>query len=416
MSLYDTPKWSLELMKELFVEYCPLSQAAIQEIWETALVILDTNILLNLYRYTDETREGLLEILESEKLSERLWLPFQAALEFHRNRADVIAGQAVPYQKIVAAIDKNTNNLLEEIQKIELHRYHPYLQKEDIFTVANNIKENLLAHLRDKASAYPNFLSNDPILDRIHELFKGKHGSQPYAKRKAELIQKGEERFKAKIPPGYADKGKDGEDKYGDFFLWQEILDKAISEKQPVILVTDERKEDWWYRVKGKTVGARPEMRREFKNGTGYEFLLYNPVEFTKYANQFIGQPDRTDNLLEEMKRLGFWRENKQALKIVGHNLRPTEKLEDEEYEDGDEDEGASVEEMLEWFYENYEDPANGVPYESAEGGYQYYAGGPYDPVEELQEQFPDVVLERIKLAAKQIYSDGSDWIKIGQY
>jgi hypothetical protein len=401
-------------MRELFVEYCPLSQVAIQEIWETALIILDANILLNLYRYTDETREGLLEILESQKISERLWLPFQAALEFHRNRALVIAEQAVPYQKIVAAIDKNTKNLLEEIQNIKLHRYHPYLQKEDMVTVTNALKETLLAHLRDKASAYPNFLSNDPILDRIHELFEGKHGSKPCAERQAELLQLGEERFKAKLPPGYTDEGKDGADKYGDFFLWRETLDKAISEKQPVILVTDDLKEDWWYRIKGKTVGARPELRREFKAETSYEFLLYNPVEFAKYANQFIGQPDRTDNLLEEMKRLRFWRDHKQALKIVEHNARLTEEPEDKEYED--EDEGASVEEMLEWFYENYEDPANGVPYESAEGGYQYYAGGPYDPTEELQEQFPDVPFERIELAAEQIFPDGSDWVKIGQY
>lgn len=395
-------------LKELFVEYCPLGQANIQEIWASALIVLDANILLNLYRYTDESREGLLEILESHKLCERLWLPFQAALEFHQNRALVIAEQAVPYQKIVAALDKNTKNLLEEIQNIQLHRYHPYLQKEDLVTVTNNLKETLLEHLRDKASAYPNFLSDDPILDRIHELFKGKHGSEPCTERKAELLQIGEERFKAKLPPGYADEGKDGADKYGDFFLWRETLDKAISEKKPVILVTDDLKEDWWYRIKGKTVGARPELRREFKSETGCEFLLYSPVEFAKYANQFIGQPARTDNLLEEMKRLGFWRNHKPSLKIVEpHNARPTEEVEDEE---------ASVEEMVEWFYENYEDPANAVPYVSAEGGYQYYAGGPYDPMEELQEQFPDVPFERIELATEQIYGDGSDWVKIGQY
>jgi PIN like domain len=405
-------------MRELFVEYCPLGQPAIQEIWASALIILDANILLNLYRYTDETREGLLEILESQRLSERLWLPFQAALEFHRNRALVIAEQAVPYQKIIVAIDKNTRNLLEELQSIQLHRYHPYLQKEELVNVTNNLKETLITHLKDKASAYPNFLSDDLILDRIHELFKGKHGSEPSAQRKAELIQLGEERFKAKLPPGYADEGKDGADKYGDFFLWREILDKAISQHKPVILVTDDLKEDWWYRIKGKTVGARPELRREFKAETGYEFLLYNPVEFAKYANQFIGQPDRTDNLLDEMNRLRFWRDHKKTLKTVEqHSARPPEELVDEENEEDEtEDEGASVEEMVKWFYENYEDPANGVPYESAEGGYQYYAGGPYDPMEELQEQFPDVPFERIELATDQIYVDGSDWVKIDQY
>lgn len=84
--------------------------------------------------------------------------------------------------------------------------------------------------------------------------------------------------------------------------------------------------------------------------------------------------------------------------------------------EEEEEDQRLSVEEMIEWFYENYEDPANGVPYESREGGYQYYAGGPYDPMEELQDQFPDVPFERVERAAAEIYRDGFEWIKKGQY
>lgn len=50
-----------------------------------------------------------------------------------------------------------------------------------------------------------------------------------------------------------------------------------------------------------------------------------------------------------------------------------------------------TVEELVEWFFENYEDPANGVPYESAEGGYQYVFGGPYDAREALESRFPNV-------------------------
>ena len=41
---------------------------------------------------------------------------------------------------------------------------------------------------------------------------------------------------------------------------------------------------------------------------------------------------------------------------------------------------------MRTWFYANYEDPAECTPYESAEGGYIYIWGGPYEPEEKLQE------------------------------
>jgi hypothetical protein len=74
------------------------------------------------------------------------------------------------------------------------------------------------------------------------------------------------------------------------------------------------------------------------------------------------------------------------------------------------------IDEMLEWFYENYEDPANGVPYDGREGGYIYTSGGPYDPEEELEKQFPNVSSDYIKEACDRIYPEGFEWIKIGQY
>ena len=42
-------------------------------------------------------------------------------------------------------------------------------------------------------------------------------------------------------------------------------------------------------------------------------------------------------------------------------------------------DREARIEAMVEWFGDNFEDPAQETPYESAEGGYIYIWGGPYD-------------------------------------
>ncbi len=47
---------------------------------------------------------------------------------------------------------------------------------------------------------------------------------------------------------------------------------------------------------------------------------------------------------------------------------------------------------MRTWFYQNYEDPVELCPYESAEGGYQYIYGGPYEANEELSSEFGGVV------------------------
>jgi len=60
---------------------------------------------------------------------------------------------------------------------------------------------------------------------------------------------------------------------------------------------------------------------------------------------------------------------------------------------------------MLQWFSENYEDPAENTPYESAEGGYQYIWGGPYEARDEVYAQFGDLVPEQlIEEVAQEIF------------
>ncbi|WP_395647272.1 hypothetical protein [Terricaulis sp.] len=67
----------------------------------------------------------------------------------------------------------------------------------------------------------------------------------------------------------------------------------------------------------------------------------------------------------------------------------------------------ARVERMVDWFYSQYEDPAERTPYESAEGGYQWIWGGPYDAAEVLWDEFPDEEQEAIDAAVEEIESDG---------
>lgn len=47
---------------------------------------------------------------------------------------------------------------------------------------------------------------------------------------------------------------------------------------------------------------------------------------------------------------------------------------------------------MEAWFRDRFEDPAERTPYESAEGGYIWIWGGPYDAREELESEFSGIV------------------------
>jgi hypothetical protein len=72
---------------------------------------------------------------------------------------------------------------------------------------------------------------------------------------------------------------------------------------------------------------------------------------------------------------------------------------------------------MREWFKERYKDPADGVPYDSGEGGYQYIHGGPYDPQDVLMAEFGEVPWRYIQTACRDLYLNvGPEWVKMKQY
>ena len=65
------------------------------------------------------------------------------------------------------------------------------------------------------------------------------------------------------------------------------------------------------------------------------------------------------------------------------------------------------------WFHRNFEDPAESTPHNSAEGGYQYIWGGPYDADEELRSEFEQfgVPEEVIGEVVEEVTKDGLyDW------
>ena len=66
---------------------------------------------------------------------------------------------------------------------------------------------------------------------------------------------------------------------------------------------------------------------------------------------------------------------------------------------------------MLSWFFQNFEDPAERTPYESAEGGYQWIWGGPYDAREQLDSMFGELVSESlIEQVVELIERNGTEW------
>lgn len=267
-------------MKNIFPGYYKKSDIELKGIWDNGIILFDTNVLLNLYRYSDTTRDTILDLIR--KFADKIALPHQSALEYNRNRYEVIAEQEKAYKEFLDKID--------QIQKdLQSTSKPPFLSKK-IDTELNSVFKDVRKEVEESIKKYCDFLKDDPIFENLTEIFDGKI-SENFTKEELENIYKeGEIRYKSKIPPGFEDeKNKEGERKYGDLVLWKQVIQIANKLKKDIILITDERKIDWWWKIKdGRNMGPRQELVEEIKNLAGVDFHMYSSERFLSYGQTYL--------------------------------------------------------------------------------------------------------------------------------
>lgn len=274
-------------MRQLFPVYHKPTDDEFSKMWQEGIFTFDANVLLNIYRYSPETRERFFEVLQ--RLEKRIWVPHQAAHEYHKHRLDEISNQFRAFEDI----EKHLDISLKELE--DNHRKHPFgINVSPLTKIIKNTIKRAKPILQEISSQRCSLLASDPFRETIAELFAGKLG-EPYSKDNLEkdIHQKAEERFKQDIPPGYKDKPKGGTDKYGDVILWLQLLDYAKSQKKPIIFTTDDGKEDWWLKHKGETIGPRPELIQEMSSEAGISFHMYSSEQFLSYAQSFLALQDK---------------------------------------------------------------------------------------------------------------------------
>ncbi|SLN60290.1 hypothetical protein PSA7680_03170 [Pseudoruegeria aquimaris] len=100
--------------------------------------------------------------------------------------------------------------------------------------------------------------------------------------------------------------------KFGDYLVWHQILEHTkTSGKDSLVFVTDDGKEDWWWKIKSggdKVLGPRPELVEEARSIGGVsDFLMYRPVSFLKYANKFL-KTEVSAETIEEVRDVSRYR------------------------------------------------------------------------------------------------------------
>ena len=292
-------------MEEKFNEFYRYSNRKILSIWKECIFVFDTNILLNLYRYQKRTSDKYLEILENIREENRIWIPHQVGLEFHKNRHKTIVHMMESYDKMAQKIRSSLNAAKQAGESYGFE--HPFIdikkinQQIDIY--CNEICDTILK-IKD---THPNWIDDDSILKSLSNIFQGFVG-EPYSTEKINKIrEEAKKRELEKLPPGYMDSKKKKGDCCGDMILWKQILDMAKKNKKPVIFVTDDKKEDWWLKISGINFGPRFELRKEIMDFAGVDFHMYSSKNFLEHAHNYYGQIADQEILKEVQSMSSNW-------------------------------------------------------------------------------------------------------------
>ncbi|TWG40983.1 hypothetical protein ATF69_0272 [Acidovorax delafieldii] len=289
-------------MKTHFFGYYPPTEAEYERLWKEGLVVVDTNVLLNLYRLPTTARDELFEVLNL--LKERLWIPYQVALEFQRRRLTVIAAERKATEDALQTASDLVAELRRKVDTLQIDKRGLGVQSQPLLDDLEKANSKLIDAIKEVHRSQLDISSSDSVRDRLDLLLRDRIGPGPTTQKELDdLSAQGDDRFKEKIPPGFADADKDKnpneatfihdqlkyQRKFGDLILWRQVIEHVkASGAKCVLFVTADRKEDWWWREQGKTIGPHPELVREIiKQGNVELYWMYSSVQFVEHANKY---------------------------------------------------------------------------------------------------------------------------------
>ncbi|MEV7417488.1 PIN-like domain-containing protein [Streptomyces sp. NPDC089919] len=265
--------------------------------WKSVLaggtVVVDTNVLLNLYRYNNDARSAFLSVFNT--LGSRLWVPNQVMSEFWRNRESAIED---PRKQLDQSKDALRDDLGKLIDKLRTWANRVSLNRQEVVSLEMRLSDSLeeviglMEEVVDRSGlGMERDTSKDRVIAELTGLLAGKVG-QPMARADHDAaIALGKQRIAAQIPPGYMDKKKDSRgdnSEVGDYLVWHQLKLEAKRRGGDFVFVTGDHKEDWWRIRHNMPIGPRNELTEEFlAESTGRLFML-KPEQFLVLAREHL--------------------------------------------------------------------------------------------------------------------------------
>jgi len=313
-----------------------LSTEYIDSMFENAIIVFDASALLDLYYYSPSSQSSIFNNV-FDYLQHRLWLPGQVYFEFQKNKYNVAKKPIQTYRNLIENtkkgvdgnhigkitdlsnkftdnLDSLSNQLKTLKEKTISEDKHPHINSGcyedidnsiaifrkniDIFTSkVSDFRTCFTSVVNEKIVTLETELSSDQIQSIINSKFQI-GADYPYTDM-YKIAQEGACRYAEQIPPGYEDQGdKIGLQKYGDLFVWKQILEYAKKLNKDILLVTNDVKPDWH----DESLNApRYELLKEFHDHIGKFFWSYDMKTFLYRINSVLDSDRQiTDEVLKE--------------------------------------------------------------------------------------------------------------------
>lgn len=360
------------------------------------LIVLDTNVLLELYRQPANISLDVISALK--RILNNIYIPRQVYDEYLKNYHKICGDEKKKYKKVTEELSDSLKKLQNDIaKKVGEYRKHNYT---DISKLQNNLNEkikdtqNIITEFEKSHHAEIqlniDFLQNDKVKEFVDLLLnQGNIGEKIPFSKKLLLLQEGQVRYDNLIPPGFQDSAKNGEAKYGDLFVWKDIITIAKEKNTNIIFVCNDTKEDWWEKNKDTPIDLRQELNEEFKETNSSlsihfltldKFFSYLAEELklgkSKSALQLSALDDTREMLANYEDKIS------QSIKDYLMTIHIDEELDEEFLETGDENiywsiADVSVEKEIKniTYYVNLDISVLADLIYQEDGGYPYDAG-----------------------------------------
>lgn len=329
-------------MVDLYKKYY-LDSETIKEILQNGIVVFDTSALLDLYYYSSETRNEIFN-KAFNYLKGRLWIPAQVYFEYLKNKSKVSEKPILSYERLLTKQSKDggyVNSIVDKTKMLQGQSFgeiknqlktlkeqtlgtdkHPYLSP-DVYAEYESVLSVVENQLTDFSTKTADFqtriqkeiekkiteLQSDLLPDNVNNAIESSFqiGKEYSFSKMMEIAREGSFRYSEEIPPGYEDgKEKTGLQKYGDLFVWNQILDCAKSKQKDFIFVTNDVKIDWYEEDKRT---PRFELLKEFREQANKRIWLLSMKNFIYHVNLLLDDQIH-ENVLQDIDSVQDEKEN----------------------------------------------------------------------------------------------------------